>query len=165
MKNVLHLIILIVLSVSEVSFSYANVDLYEFSSTEHRTRYFSLTKELRCPKCQNQDIADSNSPIASDMRAEVHRLLEQGSSNTDIVNFMVDRFGEFVSYKPKVQPSTYLLWFGPWVLIAFGVIIIGLIVKRRSAPVDARDNDLLDGTHEEVEKLLANYSGDSNDNK
>ena len=141
---------------------HANIDLYEFKDENTRVRYTKLTKELRCPKCQNQDIADSNSPIASDMRSEVHRLVEQGSSNDDVVNFMVDRFGEFVSYKPRVQPSTYLLWYGPWALIAFGVIIISLIVRRRSALIGTQE-DSKEGTHEEVEKLLANYSGTRDD--
>ena len=110
----------------------ANIDLYEFSSEQKRLDYQALTKELRCPKCQNQDIADSNAPIASDMRREVHRLLEEGKDQDQIVQFMIDRFGDFVTYKPKVSKQTLVLWYGPWVFIALGIVIIFVVVKKRN---------------------------------
>jgi cytochrome c-type biogenesis protein CcmH len=159
----------------------ANIDLYEFSNEENELRYKSLTKELRCPKCQNQDIADSNAPIASDMRREVHRLLEAGQDDHTIVGFMVDRFGEFVHYKPTVKPATYLLWYGPWALLVFGVVVIVFMVGRRasnqkqeaSEKVAQEDNDKQDkekqsngkksavlDQHEQVEQLLSRFKDD-----
>jgi len=154
----------------------ANIDLYEFSSEANQTRYKELTKELRCPKCQNQDIADSNAPIAEDMRREVHRLLEAGQDDRTIVSFMVDRFGEFVSYKPKVKPATYLLWYGPWALLILGIVIIVFMAGRRASKKNtgtsdeftqevkekqnkAEQNALLD-QHEQVEKLLSRFKDD-----
>jgi len=140
----------------------AEIDLYHFSSENNRLRYLELTKLLRCPKCQNQDIADSHAPISADMRKAVHRLIEQGNTNPQIIKFMTDRFGEFVSYKPKVTPSTYLLWYGPWLLIVIGVMIILLIVKsNKKKRVNEQElNDL--ESHNEVEHLLSQYSKSKN---
>ena len=149
----------------------AGIDLYEFSSEENQLRYKVLTKELRCPKCQNQDIADSNAPIAADMRREVHRLLEEGQDERSIVSFMVERFGEFVHYKPQVKPATYLLWYGPWVLLGLGVLVIIFLAGRRasnqnkaaSEKVDPEDKEkqsaVLD-QHEQVEQLLSRFKED-----
>jgi len=157
----------------------ASIDLYEFSTEENQLRYKELTKELRCPKCQNQDIADSNAPIASDMRREVHRLLEEGQDNRSIISFMVDRFGEFVSYKPQVKPATYLLWYGPWALLVFGVLIIIVMASRRASnqktsekvaqevkgknTQDIKDKDKQSAPldqHEQVEQLLSRFKDD-----
>ena len=136
----------------------ANIDLYEFEDDSTRTRYSKLTKELRCPKCQNQDIADSNSPISSDMRREVHRLLVEGKQDSEIVNFMVERFGEFVSYKPRVQSSTYLLWFGPLFLVILGIFLIGLLIRSRSDSGPNNIDALNSKNQKNVEDLLSQYS-------
>ncbi len=108
---------------------FASIDVYEFDSEQKRQDFVSLTKELRCPKCQNQDIADSNAPIAADMRKEVHRLLGEGKDKESIVDYMIERFGEFVTYKPKKSSETYVLWYGPWVLILIGILIIYSLIK------------------------------------
>ncbi|KZZ13452.1 hypothetical protein A3751_19515, partial [Oleiphilus sp. HI0080] len=100
----------------------SSIDVFEFSSDENRQSYKELTRELRCPKCQNQDIADSNAPIAKDMRVQVHRLVEDGKTSDEVVNYMIERFGDFVTYKPKVSTETYLLWYGPWVFIVLGAL-------------------------------------------
>lgn len=109
----------------------ASIDVFEFSSEQKRAEYNALTKELRCPKCQNQDIADSNSPIAQDMRFQVHRLIEEGKSPATVVEFMVERFGDFVTYKPKIIPATYLLWFGPFMLVGLGLLVVLLLSSKR----------------------------------
>lgn len=80
----------------------AAIDAYAFKDEVERARYTELTRELRCPKCQNQDIADSNAPIAADLRKEIFRMLDEGQSNQQIIDFMVDRYGEFVRYKPEL---------------------------------------------------------------
>lgn len=110
----------------------AGIEAKEFSSESKRSVYFELIRELRCPKCQNQDIADSNAPIAKDMRDQAHLLVEEGKSHKQVVDYMIERFGEFVSYKPRVTTSTYLLWYGPWVLIGFGVLVMFLLSQRKS---------------------------------
>lgn len=111
----------------------AAIDTYQFANDAERDRYRELTQELRCPKCQNQDIADSNAPIAADLRREIFRMLGEGKDNQQIIDFMVDRYGEFVRYKPALTARTWLLWFGPGVLLVGGVGVILLIVGRRRA--------------------------------
>ena len=113
------------------------VDTYEFHDEVTKIRFQALTKELRCPKCQNQNLAGSNSPIAADLRKELYELLQQGKADSEIVNFMVDRYGEFVLYRPRVSSLTYVLWFGPIVLILLGIIVVIVIVRRK--PVDKSD--------------------------
>ncbi|MGL4272208.1 MAG: cytochrome c-type biogenesis protein, partial [Pseudomonas paracarnis] len=97
-------------------------------------------KELRCPKCQNQDIADSNAPIATDLRREIFRMLGEGKDDQQIIDFMVDRYGDFVRYKPALTGKTALLWFGPAGLLLAGVVVMAVIVRRRRvAPIDGAD--------------------------
>jgi len=97
--------------------SYAAIDTYSFGSEENRQQFSLLTAELRCPKCQNQNLSDSNSPIASDMRREIHRMVEEGQSNEQVVDFMVARYGDFVRYRPKRDSTTAFLWYGPVALL------------------------------------------------
>jgi len=113
------------------------VDTYEFNDEVTKIRFQALSKELRCPKCQNQNLADSNSPIAADLRKELYELLQQGKADSEIVNFMVDRYGEFVLYRPRVSQLTYVLWFGPAVLILLGIIVVIVVVRRK--PIDKKD--------------------------
>ncbi|WP_027911386.1 cytochrome c-type biogenesis protein [Pseudomonas sp. URMO17WK12:I4] len=109
----------------------AAIDTYEFASEAERDRYRQLTEELRCPKCQNQNIADSNAPIALDLRAEIYRKLEAGESNAQIIDYLVARYGDFVLYKPPVSGRTLLLWYGPGALLVGGFIVLVVIVRRR----------------------------------
>jgi len=108
------------------------VETYTFSDEVSKTRYQALVKELRCPKCQNQNLADSNSQIAVDLRQEVYEMIQQNKSDKEIVDFMVERYGEFVLYRPKVSSLTYILWFGPAVLLLLGVFIVVFILKRKA---------------------------------
>lgn len=122
----------LMLLIASTSSALAGIEAKEFSSESKRSVYLELIRELRCPKCQNQDIADSNAPIAKDMRDQVHLLVEDGKSHKQVVGYMVERFGEFVSYKPRVTTSTYLLWYGPWVLVGLGVLVVFLLSQRKS---------------------------------
>ena len=119
----------------------AAIDTYEFKNDAERDRFRELTKELRCPKCQNQDIADSNAPIATDLRREIFRMLGEGKDNQQIIDFMVDRYGEFVRYKPALTSKTAVLWFGPLALLMGGLVVIGVIVgrRRRTGPAEGPD--------------------------
>ena len=109
------------------------VDIYEFKDEVTKIRFNALTKELRCPKCQNQNLADSNSPIAADLRREVYELLQQGQADIEIVNFMVARYGDFVLYRPRVNSLTYILWFGPIVLLFIGIGVVIMVLRRKPA--------------------------------
>lgn len=121
--------------------AHAAIDTYEFANDAERARFRELTQELRCPKCQNQDIADSNAPIATDLRREIFRMLGEGKDNQQIIDFMVDRYGDFVRYKPALTSTTIVLWFGPLALLVGGLVVIGVIVgrRRRTEPVAGSD--------------------------
>ena len=119
-----------------------------------RERYQQLTKELRCPKCQNQDIADSNAPIAADLRREIFRMLGEGQSNQQIIDFMVDRYGDFVRYKPALTARTWLLWFGPGILLLGGFGMLALIVRKRRTQAAGGTVDLSPEERERLAKLL-----------
>jgi cytochrome c-type biogenesis protein CcmH len=134
--------------------AYAAIDAYTFKNEAERARYTELTRELRCPKCQNQDIADSNAPIAADLRKEIYRMLGEGQSNQQIIGFMVDRYGEFVRYKPELNAHTWLLWFGPAGLLLGGVLLIGVIVVRRRKQPAEDANVLSDEERQRLAHLL-----------
>ncbi|HYQ37892.1 MAG TPA: cytochrome c-type biogenesis protein [Pseudomonas sp.] len=138
--------------------AHAAIDTYEFQDEGARNRYRTLTEELRCPKCQNQNIADSDAPIAKDLRNEIHRMLGEGKSDDEIVDFLVARYGDFVRYKPPVNERTWLLWYGPWLLLGGGLGVLGLIVLRRRRPAAAagKDADLSAEERARLAQLLNN---------
>ncbi|ODS23295.1 signal transduction protein [Candidatus Endobugula sertula] len=111
----------------------AVVDLYEFDTESQRQRYHALIEVLRCPKCQNQNLAGSDSPVAEDLRRELHQMLLEGKTDREIKTFMVDRYGEFVLYKPRFQKSTVVLWGLPLVLLVLGLGIVAYIVRGRQS--------------------------------
>jgi len=144
----------VVLGLSLAGVAHAAIDTYEFASESERERFRELTKELRCPKCQNQDIADSNAPIAADLRKEIFRMLGEGKSNRQIVDFMVDRYGEFVRYNPALSSKTALLWFGPAGLLLGGFVIIAVIVRRRRVQRTAAPDSLSVEERQRLDQLL-----------
>ena len=95
-------------------------------------RVLAIAEELRCLVCQNQTIADSDAALAVDLRQQVREKLAQGMSDRDVTDFMVERYGDFVLYRPPVKATTWLLWFGPFVFLAGGLIVLGLKLKRRA---------------------------------
>ncbi|ETI58202.1 cytochrome c-type biogenesis protein [Marinomonas profundimaris] len=103
-------------------------ELMSFGSALNQTRYQSLVEELRCPKCQNQNLADSGSGIAVDLREQVHHMIEQGKTDQEIVEYMVARYGEFVLYRPRHSSATFVLWYGPFILLGLGVIIFASVI-------------------------------------
>ncbi|EON94005.1 cytochrome C biogenesis protein CcmH [Marinobacter lipolyticus SM19] len=127
------LVVLILLAMSlafQASADEANAQGFE--SLKEEQRYRDLTAELRCPKCQNQNIADSNAPIAKDMRDRVYRMMQDGASNDEIVGDLVDRFGEFVRYKPEVDRRTILLWATPAIAVGVGLLAVaGIVIRSR----------------------------------
>ena len=119
---------LLFLFVALSGFVSATSELVEFSDPSYRARYQQLITELRCPKCQNQNLADSNSPISLDLRNEVQRLLENGLSNQEIETYLTNRYSAFILYRPEVNKNTYLLWVSPLIILLVG----GLVVARFS---------------------------------
>jgi cytochrome c-type biogenesis protein CcmH len=94
-------------------------------------RLKNLEEELRCLVCQNQTLADSNAPLAEDLRREVRELAQQGKSDAEIKQYLVARYGDFVLYKPPVKPTTYLLWFGPFAFLLGGGLVWYVVLRRR----------------------------------
>ncbi|AVR03794.1 cytochrome c-type biogenesis protein [Pluralibacter gergoviae] len=106
----------------------AAIDTWQFKDEAQEQQFRTLTEELRCPKCQNNSIADSNAMIAHDMRQKVYELMQQGQSRQQIIDYMVARYGNFVTYEPPVTPSTIVLWLLPALFIVGG----GLVIWRSS---------------------------------
>jgi cytochrome c-type biogenesis protein CcmH len=115
----------------------AVVDGHKFAFTDpaQAQRFQSLAEELRCPKCQNQDLADSSAPVAADMREKMYELMMSGKSDEEIEDYLVARYGDFVRYKPPMRPETWLLWFGPAAAFVAGLLILMMIRRGRSAVV------------------------------
>lgn len=124
----------------------------EFSQPEYKERYNDLVNQLRCLVCQNQTIAESNAELAVDLRKRVHEMLEQGSTDEQIIDFMASRYGDFVLYNPPLKPSTMLLWFAPFIVIGIGAVtLVIFIVRRNKDTVSAAD--VSDSIRRRVEEL------------
>jgi cytochrome c-type biogenesis protein CcmH len=120
----------------------AVIETYEFSKPELEKRYHVLSQELRCPKCQNQNIADSNAPIAQDLRRLLYQQLESGASDQEILDYMVARYGEFVRYRPAFDRATAVLWFAPLILLLLAAVTVFMVLRRRdSEPAAALDSE------------------------
>jgi cytochrome c-type biogenesis protein CcmH len=119
----------------------AVIETYEFSTPELEVRYKALSQELRCPKCQNQNIADSNAPISRDLRAIVHEQLEAGASDEEIIVYLVDRYGEFVRYRPGVDNNTFWLWSAPLILLLMALTVVWLQIRgdRKTSTVESNE--------------------------
>ena len=115
----------------------AGLEAFDFSGNVDEDRYKHLIVEIRCLVCQNQSLADSDAGLAHDLRREVWELMDQGQSDTQIVEFLVTRYGDFVLYNPPVKPSTYILWYGPFVLLAIGLLVLVHTLKRRGKQTDS----------------------------
>tara|TARA_B110001450_G_scaffold85157_1_gene81027 strand:- start:1452 stop:1913 length:462 start_codon:yes stop_codon:yes gene_type:complete len=131
----------------------ATTDLVVFSDPSYAARYQTMILELRCPKCQNQNLADSNSPISQDLRAEVQRLLELGMTNGEIQQYLTERYSEFILYRPQVNKSTYLLWVAPIVILLIGMAIIFGLSRRSSAALECQRSDTPDDQQRLAELL------------
>jgi cytochrome c-type biogenesis protein CcmH len=106
-------------------------------------RVLDLSTELRCLVCQNQTIADSHAELAIDLKNQVREKLSEGMSDKDVIAFMVQRYGDFVLYRPPVKGTTWLLWFGPFLLLIGGLVVLGLkLARRRTPPETLPDSDL-----------------------
>ncbi|MBZ4039906.1 cytochrome c-type biogenesis protein [Novilysobacter selenitireducens] len=112
----------------------------QFTDTAEERRFHDLVAELRCVMCQNQSLADSDAQIAHDLRREVLELMQSGRSDDEIKDFLVARYGEFVLYRPELKSNTWLLWFGPALVLLAGGVAVVLAVRRRGARVVPEDD-------------------------
>ena len=117
----------------------ASIDALNFASPDQEKDYHQLTQELRCPQCQNNNIADSNATIAVDMRGKVFELLQEGKSKNDVVDYMVARYGNFVTYDPPMTASTLVLWIAPLLLVLLGVVFLLRRKPKTQSAVKSQD--------------------------
>ena len=157
------LLIFASLALGLLASAHAAIDTFEFANDAERQRYRNLIEELRCPKCQNQNIADSDAPIATDLRNEIFRMLEEGKSNDEIIDFLVSRYGDFVLYKPPLTSRTLLLWYGPAGMLVIGFGVLGVILIRRRS--QNKDRSAAGLSLDEQTRLAALLEQNSQDNK
>ena len=109
----------------------------QFTDAAEEARFRELSAELRCVMCQNQSLADSNAQIAHDLRLQVLALMREGKTDREIKDYLVARYSDFVLYNPPVRPSTWLLWFGPLLMLVIGAAVLVTVVRRRAAAAPA----------------------------
>ena len=147
--NYSRILMTLMLSISLLVYSQvgqAAIDTFEFENAQQEKTFHDLTKLLRCPKCQNQNISDSNAELAKDLRNKTYELVIQGKSEEEVVDYMVARFGNFVRYDPPVTPATIFLWLGPLLFILFGLLVLITQVKKQSSketPLDTQEQEKL----------------------
>lgn len=150
-KNALAIVLMLLLGNA-----YAADTPVSFDSKDQRVRYDQLLEELRCLVCQNQSLADSHAELAQDLRDEVYTMVRAGKDNDAITSFMVERYGDFVLYKPPVKMTTWLLWFGPVLLLGSAVLVVFLTTRTR----DSTEPPLSDSDRARAQDLLKRSSPD-----
>ena len=130
----------------------ATIETYTFETPAQEQAYTHLIDELRCLVCQNQNLADSNAELAQDLRRKTYEMVKAGKSSQEIVDYMVQRYGDFVLYRPPLKGTTVALWAGPFLILAIGVaVLIRVITRRRNDTAETDDAAEL----ARVERLLA----------
>ena len=114
------------------NFAYANDEPVIFENKNLEERYYFLIEEIRCLVCQNQSLADSNAPLAQDLRNEIFKMIQTNKSNIEIMEFLVERYGDFVLYRPPLKKNTWLLWFGPFLFLVIGFFVAVFVIKKQS---------------------------------
>jgi len=131
----------------------AAVDAFAFDTPEQEERFRHLSNEFRCPMCQNTNLTGSSGGVAEDLRREIYMMIMEGQSDEEITRFMLDRYGDFILYRPRLTGETILLWFGPLLfLLVGGWVVMGII--RRARPVERVAVELDSAEQERLRKLL-----------
>lgn len=135
----------------------AVIETYQFDTELQRQRYNAFIEELRCPKCQNQNLSGSDSAIAQDLRRQIHQMIMAGKSDIEITQYMVDRYGDFVLYRPRFNAATAVLWLGPVVLLVLGLGIWAMLSRRRKSAVPENDDGdvLSEQDRQRLQRLLS----------
>lgn len=136
----------------------STIDAYPFEDPQQEKIYKKLIEELRCLVCQNQNLADSNADLAKDMRRKTYDLAKAGKSEQEIVDHMVERYGDFVLYKPPFQANTLALWIGPFIILMIGVVVLIRFIRRKP---DGEISALSDADRARAETLLKNSEGEN----
>lgn len=123
-------VLLAMLALAGVAHAQA-IEPMPFANHAQELRFQHLTAQLRCPMCQNETLADSNAPIAHDLRGVVFKLMQQGKSDEQIKQYLVARYSDYVLYDPPLQPDTWLLWFGPLLILLGGAVVVVVTIRKR----------------------------------
>lgn len=157
MKSLFKPIVFVVLICSSY-LAVAEIIVYPFTNPEREERFNQLIFELRCPKCQNNNLADSNAPLAVDLKDIVYEKINNGETDEEIIFYLKQRYGDFISYRPPVKPSTWLIWYGPFIFLLLGGLLIYRYVsnqkKNQNRPIVAT-------TSTSSEELLEQWSKES----
>ncbi len=136
-----------------VSRVWAAIEVYEFETDAQQERFYQLSDQLRCPMCLNSNLSGSDAPIAADLRAEIYEQIIDGRSNDEIIDFMTQRYGDFINYRPPLNRGTLLLWFGPLALLLLGFgIILRMTLNNRSK---AQVSELTPEEKQKLDRILA----------
>lgn len=141
-KRLLAVFALVVLTLGINSASSAQVDTFAFDTIEQQQRFRQLSDELRCPMCQNTNLTGSTGGVAEDLRREVHRMIMEGRTNEEIEQFMFERYGDFIFYRPRLRAETVLLWFGPLLFLIIGALV-AYGISRRAKAVNSASSSFL----------------------
>lgn len=137
--------------------AHAQVDTFEFETPDQQQRFRRLSDEFRCPMCQNTSLSGSTGGVAEDLRREVHRMIVEGLSDQQIEQFMFERYGDFIFYKPRLTKETLLLWFGPLLFLLIGLFVV-LRIWRKAAVPSPQESRFDEDTQRKLSQLAAESS-------
>ena len=149
----LRLIFVLLLAIATAPGAIAQVDTFAFESPQQQQRFRKLSNEFRCPMCQNTNLTGSTGGVAEDLRREIHRMIIEGLSDTEIEQFMFERYGDFIFYRPRLRAETILLWFGPLAFLFIGGFI-ALGISRRARKLSEENTELDDEQQARLKELL-----------
>lgn len=127
------------------------LESFTFPTPAEQEHFKALIGQLRCLVCQNETLADSDADLAHDLRAEVYEMMKSGKSDQEVIDFLVNRYGDFVLYNPPVKPSTYLIWYGPFVLLAIAALLLMRAVGRQR---QVQDSPITEEDRKRLERML-----------
>ena len=148
-----HRILLLTAFAVAVPLVHAQVDTFEFQTVEQQQRFRQLSDELRCPMCQNTNLTGSSGGVAEDLRREIHRMILEGMTNSEIEQFMFERYGDFIFYKPRLRMETLFLWFGPLIFLLIGGAA-AISISRKAGQRGQKNPELDDAQREKLQALL-----------
>lgn len=160
----LHSVLIIITVVIGIGFAgagFSQVDTFAFDTPEQEQRFRQLSNDLRCPMCQNTNLTGSTGGVAEDLRREIHRMIMEGMTNEQIEQFMFERYGDFIFYRPRLRAETVLLWFGPLIFLLLGGFV-GYRIFRRARTVESERKSTLNADEQnQLQELLKTHTGNS----
>jgi cytochrome c-type biogenesis protein CcmH len=139
---------------SAVPSALAAVDTYEFDTEEQQQRFRRMSNDFRCPMCQNTNLTGSGGGVAEDLRREIYLMIMDGKTDYEIEQFMLQRYGDFIFYKPRLMTNTLLLWFGPLIFLLIGAWVLFRILRRAEPGLEKKPDALDPAEQERLRRLL-----------